>query len=572
MGHAAVWRAARRRGIDRAAFWWLFGMLAAATLGLTAIFLGCGWTLESQGPVLWSWVAAWSMVVGAVGAARTQKLPVFELTLASLPLLELATCLALWFAREEGLASAPLRALMVLPPAMALCGYFGASVGYLLWGAGGGDRHIGYEFMIGRRFLLSKSSPVLSTVTTISVLGVTLGVWLVLVSLGVLAGFEDDLQRKIIGSNAHIVLHRPDQKPFALAPQVQEAAAHVAGVTDVAPFVEGEVALKSSSNYGVAMVFGVDARVSARVLSALDQLVEGSLDALEVEQADFEAPPTRAGADANAEFLPPTRLPNIVIGREMAKTLNVEVGDRIRAISPVLEVLTPMGPAPKSAGFRVAAIFSTKMYEYDSRYVYMTLPAARRFFELQPGFVSGLHLRCESPDHTERVSQRLRQVDVIQEFDVPDWRQRNQTLFSALKLEKVVAFVVLVFIILVASFSIVNTLTMSVIEKRREIAILKTMGARDVGIMKVFVVQGLLVGTFGTLCGALLGVGTMKSLEHFGFWIPVEVYYIDSLPVKLDMADVALVLLAALLIVWDFAVFPALQASELEPVEGLRDG
>ncbi len=510
------------------------------------------------------------MVAGAVGAARTQKLPVLELTLAGLPLLELATALAFWFGRSEGLASAPLRALMVLPPAMALCGYFGASVGYLVWGAGKVDRRIGYEFMIGRRFLLSKSSPVLSTVTTISVLGVTLGVWLVLVSLGILAGFEDDLQRKIIGSNAHIVLHRPDQKPFALAPQVMQAASAAAGVTDVAPFVEGEVALKSSSNYGVAMVFGIDARVSARVLSALDQLVEGNLDALEVEEADAREPPPKQ--DVGAEFLPPTRLPNIVIGREMAKTLNVEVGDRIRAISPVLEVLTPMGPAPKSAGFRVAAIFSTKMYEYDSRYVYITLPAARRFFELQPGFVSGLHLRCDSPDHTDKISQALHRIDVIRDFEVPDWRLRNQTLFSALKLEKVVAFVVLVFIILVASFSIVNTLTMSVIEKRREIAILKTMGARDVGIMKVFVVQGLLVGTFGTLCGALLGVGTMKSLEHFGFWIPVEVYYIDSLPVKLDMADVALVLLAALLIVWDFAVFPALQASELEPVEGLRDG
>ena len=197
----------------------------------------------------------------------------------------------------------------------------------------------------------------------------------------------------------------------------------------------------------------------------------------------------------------------------MAKTLNVEVGDRIRAISPILEVLTPMGPAPKSAGFRVAAIFSTKMYEYDSRYVYMTLPAARRFFELQPDFVSGLHLRCDSPDHTDKISRVLRGTDAIHDFEVLDWRLRNQTLFSALKLEKVVAFVVLVFIILVASFSIVNTLTMSVIEKRREIAILKTMGARDVGIMKVFVVQGLLVGTFGTLCGALLGVGTMKSLE-----------------------------------------------------------
>jgi lipoprotein-releasing system permease protein len=264
----------------------------------------------------------------------------------------------------------------------------------------------------------------------------------------------------------------------------------------------------------------------------------------------------------------------VVIGVEMAKGLNVKVGDKVRLISPMLEVLTPIGPAPKSLGFRVVAIFSSKMYEYDARFAYVSLPSARRFLETEPDAVSGLQLRCTDPERTDRIGALalapLSGGDA--RFEALDWKRRNQTLFSALKLERVVAFVVLVFIILVASFSIVNTLTMSVIEKRREIAILKTMGAHDVGIMKLFLVQGLLVGAFGTAIGGGLGVGTMKLLERFGFWIPGEVYYIDSLPVKLEPANVALVVAAALLIVWDFAVFPALRGSRLQPVEGLRDG
>ena len=148
----------------------------------------------------------------------------------------------------------------------------------------------------------------------------------------------------------------------------------------------------------------------------------------------------------------------------------------------------------------------------------------------------------------------------------------NRNLFSALRLEKIAMFIILVLIILVASFSIVNTLTMSVIEKRKEIAILKTIGAQDVGIMKLFLVQGMLVGAFGTLIGAVVAVASAILLKRFGVGIPGEVYYIDSLPVHVGAGDVMLVVLAALIIVWDFAVFPALSGSRLKPVEGLRDG
>jgi lipoprotein-releasing system permease protein len=261
----------------------------------------------------------------------------------------------------------------------------------------------------------------------------------------------------------------------------------------------------------------------------------------------------------------------------MASILNVSVGDRVRIIPPLVETMTPLGMAPRSLDFRVAGIFNSKMYEFDARYLYVSLAAARRFFVMAPDTLSGLQLACADPERSAEVGERARVAldafaPVPRGWEALDWKARNQTLFSALKLERVVAFVVLVFIILVASFSIVSTLTMAVIEKRREIAILKTMGARDVGVMKIFLVQGMLVGSCGTIIGAALAVLTAALLKRIGFGIPNEVYYIDSLPVHVGPGDVVLIMLAAVLIVWDFAVFPAIRGARLAPVEGLRDG
>ncbi|MEL6544167.1 MAG: FtsX-like permease family protein, partial [Myxococcota bacterium] len=213
-----------------------------------------------------------------------------------------------------------------------------------------------------------------------------------------------------------------------------------------------------------------------------------------------------------------------------------------------------------------------KMYEYDAKLAFISAKAARTFFELPARSVTGMMLQVDNPDASDRIGAALLEQMGGEPYAVLDWKSRNQTLFAALKLERIVAFVVLAFIILVASFSIVNTLTMSVIEKRKEIAILKTMGARDVGIMKVFLVQGLTVGAFGITLGLIVGLTFIGALESFGFWIPDDVYYIDSLPVHLEPLDGVLVALAALLIVWNFAVFPALRGSRLAPVEGLRDG
>lgn len=550
-------------------------------LWLTFTLLGLN--IEQHTGLMWIWVGVTAVVTGGLSAALTHRVRTIELVMATLALLEGAALFLVMLGDDPGLSDPPVRALLVAPAAIGLGAYFGASIGYLLWGDhGGADLAIGYEAMVGRRFLLSKASSVLSTVTTISVVGVALGVWLVIVALAILAGFEYDLQSKIIGANAHIALQRDGGRSFALPPGTLDRIDAVEGVVASAPYLQAEVAIASRTNFTGALLFGIDAVRSPKVLAVLEKDLQlGSLQPL-VEEG---LPPPEAAPASDDGLPPPAPLPNLVIGVEMKKSLNVNDGDRLTVLSPLLETLTPLGPVPATRPFRAAGVFSSAMYEFDARFAYATIAAVRQFFQVGEHHVSGVQIRADDPAHADRVGARVAAMlgaepcppgQTATRFDCGwealDWKTRNQTLFAALKLERVVAFVVLVFIILVASFSIVNTLTMSVIEKQKEIAILKTMGARDVGIMKLFLVQGMAVGVFGTILGAAGALATVAGLETFGFWIPGAVYYIDSLPVHLEASDVILVVLAALLIVWDFAVFPALRGSKLEPVEGLRDG
>lgn len=578
----------------------IIGSMLVFAVALRGAFALLDLGLEQHGVLFWTCVCSGALIVGAVAGARCKRVVATELWLSTLALLEVAIAWA-WMSRTgpTGLSSAPFRALLVGPAAYYLCAYFGASLGYLLRGSGRVDLRMGYELIIARRFLLAKGSPVLSTVTTISVIGVALGVWLVAVSLGVLSGFEVDLQQKIIGANGHVVLQRGDRGLWSVSPALMRVVDETPGVQASSPIVQADVAVASASNYTVAMLFGMDPRTAPRVITVLDQLNSGSLQPLidemrraeDADQIRAHAAHSNHGADdaesdtddvnADAATVAPAPIPGIAIGLEMASILNVKVGDRIRIISPTEEVLTPIGVAPASATFEVKAIFASKMYEYDARYAYVTMPAARKFLHVAADQVSGVQIITDAPAWSEQIGDRVlqhlhRDADASSQpppsLQALDWKRRNQTLFASLKLERVVAFVVLVFIILVASFSIVNTLSMSVMEKRKEIAILKTMGAHDVGIMKLFLTQGMLVGSFGVLIGTWMALLTVKSLEHFGFWIPGDVYYIDALPVRLEVADLVLVALAAHLIVWNFAVFPALRGAQLAPVQGLRDG
>jgi len=401
---------------------------------------------------------------------------------------------------------------------------------------------------------------VLSAVSALSFFGVTLGVSLVLFCLSILGGFEVDLQRKIIGADAHILLEGRDGAALNANTFDPGAFESITPVVAWSPLLRSEVAVASSSNYKGAVVFGVNPKRASEVLDVFAHISEGDAKALSDEEAGT---PTDVVEGVYAD------IPSVIIGREMARSLHVRVGERIRLIAPNLESLTPLRPAPKSLGFRVAGVFSTKMYDYDANYIYVSLRTARRFFERDAGTFDGVHVRLRTPEVAAQAGRTLEKT--FPKARALTWEHRNKTLVAALRLERVIAFFVLAFVIMVASFSVVSTITMSVIEKKKEIAMLKAMGAYDQDIMRVFVSQGLVVGGIGAALGAALGVVAIQLAAHIGVWIPQDVYYIDALPVSLNGWDVLLVVVAALLIVWDFSVYPALKGAALVPVDGLRD-
>ncbi len=261
----------------------------------------------------------------------------------------------------------------------------------------------------------------------------------------------------------------------------------------------------------------------------------------------------------------------MLIGKELKRNLLVTVGDIVTLVSPLGD-LGPTGPIPKARSFRVAGVFFTGMYEYDTRIVYTTIPDAQAFLGLADE-ITGFELKT-TPDRVDETRQLARDIAAVAgpRLRVRDWRQLNEGLFSALELERLAMFVILTFIVLVASFNIVSNLVLVVLEKSQEIAILKSLGSSDAGILRVFVVQGLVIGVLGALLGLVLGVGVSLGVSRFGIPLDPEVYYIDALPIVIDPLELAVTTLGAVFIALLAALYPAWKAAQLHPVEGLRLG
>jgi lipoprotein-releasing system permease protein len=280
------------------------------------------------------------------------------------------------------------------------------------------------------------------------------------------------------------------------------------------------------------------------------------------EQAANPAPPPR----------PKRILPGVVIGRELAKNLRVYVGDEVHVVSPMGEI-GPTGSIPKARPFRVAAIFFSGMYEYDSKYVYMLLPTAQKFLGVGDE-VSEIELKLRTPNDTEpamtAVQARLAAPGLGGGFYVQDWQHLNASLFTALKLEKIAMFIALCFIILVAASSIVSNGIMLVLEKGREIAILKSMGASNLSVLRIFLWHGLSMGVLGTLLGALAGYAVCWAFDRYGLPLDTDVYYITKLPVKVNPSELLAVVGAALALSLSATLYPAWLAARLRPVDGLR--
>jgi lipoprotein-releasing system permease protein len=508
-----------------------------------------------------------------------------------------------------------------------------------------GIERLGFLPLVASRHLRSKKSGFLAAITMLSVGAVTVSCVALTTTLSVMGGFRNDLKRKILGNNAHIVLDR-EHDAIADWRDVLKTTKQAQDVTGAAPYVSGEVMLSSASNLATAVLRGIDPKTIGEVNDLPNNLQAGSLEyltdpkkllslppsllqsplmglkggTLEMVEPDAGSPDAGAaqvaaradagaapdaGVELSAEgkrltaqadriarkledieaFLrqpdraqndtPRDVLPGIVVGKELARALRLYVGDEVNVVAP-LGTLGPTGPMPKARPFRVAGIFYSGMYEYDMKFTYVALETGQKFLNLGDQ-ISGIEVRVSDLERAPGAAASIRAAlgslaapNRGNPLRVRDWQELNSRLFGALALEKLAMFIALGIAILVASFCIAGTLTLMVQEKGREVAILKAMGTSDRAVVGVFVIEGGLIGVLGAALGLFLGFMTCFAAEHFGIRMNPEVYYIDRLPVHIDLTEFALTGIAAVLVCLAITVYPALLASRLRPVDALR--
>jgi lipoprotein-releasing system permease protein len=419
-----------------------------------------------------------------------------------------------------------------------------------------------YELLIGLRYLRAKrKSTFISIITFISTAGVALGVMALIIVLAVMTGFEEDLKGKILGTNAHIVVLKIGS-PIEDYKNVEKKLMSFPGVVASTPFIYSQVMLSNGSNVSGVVLRGIDPKTDIKVTNLGKSLVQGKLQNLEkpVAASDGSSP----------------ALPGVVIGKELAKNLNLYMGDTLNMVSP-LGTMTPFGMIPKMKRFRVAGIFDTGMYEYDSTLAYAGLTEVQSFLSLGDA-VTGIQLKVNDVYKSGQISREINS-GLGAPYFARDWMQLNKNILFALKTEKVVMFIILTLIVLVAAFGIASTLFMVVMEKNKDIAILKSMGATGRSIMKIFVLEGLIIGVAGTAIGLVFGLLIALNLESIvGFVQKVtgfelfskDIYYLNHFPSQVVASDVLVISATAILISFIATLYPSWQGSRLTPAEALR--
>ncbi|MBI4437120.1 MAG: ABC transporter permease [Candidatus Omnitrophica bacterium] len=389
-----------------------------------------------------------------------------------------------------------------------------------------------YECFIGLRYLLGRRKSFFVSLTTLlSMAGVAVGVMALIVVIAVMSGFDSDLKEKIAGTNAHLYI-----EAFEGMTSPEEVVAHLASVEEVtgsSPYIQGQgMVVKGDAVRGV-LLRGVDPKRESSVTRIQSYLEKGSM-ALGPEE--------------------------ILLGRELANTLNVDIGDELRVVSSF---------KTKGETFRVGGIFRSGMYDYDLNLAFVSLRDARRLFHME-GLVGGVGARVVDMYQVEKVRQKVERL-LGPRYRVTTWIDLNRNLFGALALEKTAMFIILSLIVCVACFNIASSLIMMVMEKTKDIGVLKSIGSTGRSIRLIFSIQGLLIGLVGILGGVAGGFGLCAFLKRYPFIrLPQDIYYIERLPVEIQWGDSFLIAFAALLISWLATLYPAWQASRLDPVEALR--
>lgn len=435
----------------------------------------------------------------------------------------------------------------------------GGALGYLIFGEGRLNLRFSYESFIGMRFLMTKrSSQVVSLITVISIVAVMIACAGMIVVMSVMNGFSSDLRVKILGANAHLMVLKYG-KDFGEYRDVIKKTRNIPGIIGAHAFILNEGMVAAKKNLSGAVITGID----------IDQVKEsGRLKYVSEQGLSYLKNPQTIPAVLDKDENETIELPGVIIGKEMATYLQAMVGDTISLISPVGD-MGPTGPIPKAKAFRVAGLFNSGMYEFDSKFAYILLKDAQDFFGMGP-YVTGVEYRVADIENTKAVAKEIDRAIGGYPFYSRDWMQMNRNMFSALQLEKIAMLIILATLIFMASLLILVTLIMVVMEKGKEIAILKSMGATDVSIMKIFVTYGLFVGSVGAVLGGALGLGVCKFIEKVGIRLDPDIYYFSNLPVQIVTNEVLLVVVTAILVSFLATIPPSLFAARLKPVEGLR--
>ena len=424
-----------------------------------------------------------------------------------------------------------------------------------------------YELFVSIRHLSAKKSQkFISLNTWISIAGVGLGVMALIVVIAVMSGFSKDLRDKILGTNSHVVVSNMNRAMVENYDGVIKKVRSVKGVIAAAPFIMNQVMLINGDRVSGIVVRGIDPEKEETVSDLGKNMVSGTVLDLK----------TKSSFSGEIKGREKKNRAGIILGKELSRRLGVGVGDIVSMVSPVSRV-TPVGLIPRMKLFKVVGVFESGMYEYDANLSFILLKSAQKFFSMKNG-VSGIEVRVADIEQAGNIASVI-QKELGFPYLVRDWMRMNRNLFSALKLEKIVMFIILILIIFVAAFNIVSTLFMLVMEKAKEIAILKSMGASCSSIMKIYSYQGLVIGLVGTFLGCAAGFVIVPNLNEivssiesiFGIVaFPSDVYYLDRLPSKIQYMDSFLIIIFSVVICLVASLYPAWRASKLDLVDGLR--
>lgn len=405
-----------------------------------------------------------------------------------------------------------------------------------------------FELFVALRYLRARRKQAfISIVTLISVLGVAAGVTALIIALALNAGFREEFRERILGATSHVNLLRSPQGPLADYRALLERTRQIPQVQIVTPTIYGQALLSSEVRNMSAILKGVSMEEVESLDLLVPQIVEGDLD-----RFDLTGPP-----------------PAIILGNDLARSLGVLAGERVRAIGLGGE-LSPLGRMPRIETFEVVAIFQSGLWEYDANWALIPLKSAQRFFGFHPDEVSALEFRIQDIFAASDVAEEIREA-VGPGYSTNTWIELNRPLFSALELEKFAMFIAIGLIVLVASLNIVSTLTLMVMEKNRDIAIIAAMGGTGRTVMTIFMLEGLIIGAVGTLVGDLLGIAAVWYLDTYRvFQLEPQVYAIPYVPFQLNWSDLLLVSVVAILISFLATFYPARAASRLDPVQALR--